>query len=185
MTDTLPRFDHANGHLPAGWHAATIDAFRQRCVDEFPPDLKPELQRPDEHRARLFAGYLKLHDALAALCIPTEQWIGGAFASSAPTPAGIDVVNFCDARAYESMPAELRAMLKRYFDGESTARHCHCDSYMVPKGPPTHPCNADYLKLHNFWHKRLAYDQDKKPRGIIGIYIEATQPEEESTDAQA
>ncbi|HRQ59176.1 MAG TPA: hypothetical protein PLN31_17310 [Azoarcus taiwanensis] len=185
MTDTLPRFDPFNGHLPAGWHAATVEAFRRRCVDEFPPHLKPELQRPNEHRAKMFDGYLKLHAALVALSVPTEQWIGGSFASGDPAPNDIDVVNFCDVRTFESLPAELRAMLKPYLDGENTARHCHCDSHMVAKGPPTHPCNAEYLKMHNFWHKRLAYDKEQKPRGIIGVFIEATQPEEEATDAQA
>jgi hypothetical protein len=179
----LPPFDPFAGHLPPGWHSATVDGFRQRCVDEFPPHLRHELQQPDAHRKRLFEGYLRLHGALSELSIPTEQWIGGAFVSAAEQPDAIDVINFCDAKAYESLPAELRALIKRYFDSERTARHCHCDSRMVAKGPPDHPCNADYLKMHNFWHKRLAYDRDKRPRGIIGITIEAALPEE-AADAE-
>ncbi|SEG30261.1 DUF6932 family protein [Thauera chlorobenzoica] len=180
----LPPFDPFAGHLPPGWHSATVEGFRQRCVDEFPPHFRRELQQPDAHRKRLFEGYLRLHEALSELSIPTEQWIGGYFVSGAPAPATIELVNFCDAQAYESLPAELRALIQRYFDGERTAQHCHCDSYMVTKGPPDHPCNADYLKKHNFWHKRLAYDRDKRPRGIIGITIEAALPEE-ATDAEA
>lgn len=179
----LPPFDLLAGHLPPGWHSATVEEFRLRCVDEFPRGFWGAPQQPDAHRKKLFDGYLRLHEALSELSIPTEQWIGGRFVSVADQPGAIDVINFCDAKAYESLPAELRALIQRYFDGERTAQHCHCDSHMVPKGPPDHPCNADYLKMRNFWHKRLAYDRDQRPRGIIGITIEAALPEE-AADAE-
>lgn len=178
----LPRFVVDN--LPPGWHRATVAEFRRRCVEEFPPHCRPDKARGCPHRERLFEGYLKLHDALSSLNIPTEQWIGGSFVSTAAHPNDIDVVNFCDVEAYEGLPPELRALLERYFDAEATARHCHCNSHLVTKGPPTHPCNADYLKMHNFWHKRFAYDKDQRPRGIVGIYIQTPTPEEDAPDAK-
>ena len=59
MSGTLPKFD-LSGYLPPGWHTATVDSFRNRCVDEI-SDVPHE--GPDEYRAKLFAGYLKLYDA--------------------------------------------------------------------------------------------------------------------------
>lgn len=179
MSGRLPPFWSGTGYLPNGWHAATLEGLKQRCVDEFPPHAEIGAQKPDAHRFRLFNGYMKLHAALAALEIPTEQWIGGSFATAKQDPADVDVVNFCDARAFEALPAELRTMLMPYFAGHDTARHCNCDSYLVAKGPPDHPCNADYLTLFNFWKKRFGHDNQGNPKGIIGINIEAARGEDE------
>lgn len=133
----------------------------------------------------LFSGYLRLHEALQMLGIPTEQWIGGPFVSRHPRPAVVDVVNFCDVHAFESLPAELRALVLNYLRGQESAAHCHCNSHLVAKGPPSHPCNAEYLRMFNFWHKLLGHDSAGRPKGIVGITIEPPPPPEEDDEPAA
>ncbi len=175
MTYQLPEFLHSTGYLPPGWHLASPDSFRQRCVEEMPVEFKKGRHK-STHREKLFHGYLKLREALLLMGIPTEQWIGGSYATWKPQPKDIDVVNFCDARAYESLPAELQAMINRYFMGPDTAAHCDCDSYLVSKAAPDHPCSGDYLIRFNYWKKLLGHDRQGRPKGLIGITIEGPQP---------
>ncbi len=136
-------------------------------------------------RATLFDGYMKLYAALELLGIPTEQWVGGPFVSHHPRPPAVDVVNFCDAHVFESLPTDLRALVLNYFNGQETAAHCHCDSHLVTKGPPDHPCNAEYLKMHNFWHRLLGHDHVGRPKGIVGITIEPPPPSPGNDDESA
>lgn len=184
MSD-LPPFDPATGYLPPGWHPATTETLRHRCVDTLifkgalPLDMTPNAPK---HREKLFSGYQRLHDALQLLSIPTEQWIGGPFVTREPRPITITVVNFCDAQIYEALPAELRALVLNYLRGEESMPHCHCESYLVVKGPPSHPCNADYLKMFNYWHKILSSDQRGDPMGMVGITIEPA-PDDDNEDA--
>lgn len=179
MTAPLPPFDPHLGALPPGWHPASTEAVKARCVEDalFP---RADAAAPI-HRNRLFSGYRNLHDALTLLGIETEQWIGGDFVSTCPLPAHVDVVNFCDARLYESLPVELKAMILRYLRGSESVGVCHCASHLVPKGPPDHPCNADYLTLFNYWQALLGHDPQGRPKGIIGVAIEP-QPSRETDD---
>lgn len=175
MTEPLPEFQRHTGYLPPGWHPASPDSFRRRCAEESPADfMKGRLNCA--HRQKQFRGYLKLREALVLMGIPTEQWIGGSYATWKPEPGDIDIVNFCDAHAYEGLPSALQAMLNRYFMGRDTAAHCDCDSYLVSKGPPDHPCNGDYLIRFAYWKKLLGHDRQGRPKGLIGITIEPPQP---------
>ena len=176
MTEQLPEFQHFTGYLPPGWHPASPGSFRRRCVEEMPSDLSPHARVKCPHREKMFHGYLKLHGALMLLGIATEQWIGGSYATWKVKPQDIDVVNFCDAHAYEALPHELRAMINQYFRGPDTAARCDCDSYLVSKGPPDHPCSADYLIKFNYWKKLFGHDRQGRPKGLIGVTIDPPPP---------
>ncbi len=173
----LPPFGR-RGYLPPGWHQATETTFRQRCVEEMPYFLGDGTVESPE-RAKMFNGYMKLREAISQMGIPTEQWVGGSYATSAEDPKDIDVVNFCDAHAFESLPAELRVLVRKYFRGRETVELCHCDSYFVSKGPPHHPCNDDYLIKFNYWKKLLGHDKRGVAKGLIGLTIELPHPPEQ------
>jgi len=92
----------------------------------------------------MFSGYERLVAALQATELPAEQWIGGSFISHAEEPNDIDLVNYCDARHYESLAPETKAMIKQYFLGKKTAEFCHCDSYFAIQPPEEHQNNEDF-----------------------------------------
>ena len=160
----LPEFDLWHGYLPTGLHPATHDEIRDRCVNF---DAWGR-----EHREKLFSGYEKLIAALELVGLPTEHWIGGSFVSKAETPGDIDIVNYCDVQAYEGLPPELMAMIKRYFQGEETAKHCHCDSYFVPMPPPEHRHKEEFLIVRAYWEKELGHDTEGRKKGIISRQVE-------------
>lgn len=169
----LPPFDSTTGYLPPGWHPGTPETLHQRCV-KIHADREP-----------IYRGYCKLHDALQMLGIPSEQWIGGALVSLHGRTAHADVANFCDAHTFEHLPAELRALILTFLRGAESIPHCQCNSHLVSKGPPDHPCNAEYLRLFNFWHKLLGHDHVGRPKGIVGITIEPPPPPEEDDEPAA
>ena len=172
MTTTLPDFDPHLGYLPTGLHTADLNAFHRRCVTE--------LHLSSDHRSPMFAGYRRLIEALELLNLPTEQWIGGSFVSKHPSPNDIDLVNFCDVRAFESLPAELRAMIKRYFAGDETAKHCYCDSYFAPKPPPEHQLTQEFLQIQDYWASKLGSDEIGRDKGMIRCEIAPNTAKEEA-----
>lgn len=184
MTLSLPDLDLFHGYLPPGLHPADIPTLRRRFVDEL-------LSAPmywDTTRRSLFAGYLRLVEALQLMELPTEQWIGGSFISGFENPKDIDLVNFCDASAYQALPVELKAMIQRYFKGEETAAHCGCDSYFVPQASPDHPRYADFAELQRYWMGKLGSGPEGIPKGIVQCQISLPEPVEATegaSDAEA
>lgn len=173
---SLPPIEPVHGYLPPGLHAADIEAMRTRFVTE---------ATHPKHRNTLFDGYLRLIAAISMMQIQTEQWIGGSFVSTRHAPNDIDLVNFCEVDAMESLPRELTAMISQYFNGPETAKHCHCDSYYAPKAPANHPSRELFEILANYWQNRLGKDRDNQPKGIVTITIGVEQPQAEEADDDA
>lgn len=163
--------------MPPGFHPAAHEQIKERCVNY------EGLGCGD--RVRLFEGYEKLVAALQLVGLPAEQWIGGSFVSNEDGPQGIDLVNYCDVYVYESLPSALKAIINQYFQGNTTAKHCHCDSYFVPLPPKEHHLNADFMILRNYWEKELGHDHKGQRKGIILRHVEITEsrPLEESANA--
>lgn len=158
--------------MPPGRHLATHEEIRERFVF---PDKDGLLDAfwDTPSRRDLFAGYERLIEALKIAELPAEQWIGGSFVSLVMTPHDIDMVNYCDAKVYESLSAEVRAMLKQYFLGRETAKHCHCDSHFAVLPPATHRHLEDFKIVQAYWEKTLGHDRTGMPKGIIERYVDA------------
>lgn len=167
----LPELDAFTGYLPPGIHPADHYAIRQSLVEA--RDFLILFDRP--RRAELFSGYERLISAFELIGLPTEQWIGGSFVSKAEEPDDIDVVHYCDAHAWQKLPAEIKAMIKLYIDGERTAKLCHCDSYFVPTPPKEHQLSNEFQTIINYWKKKLGHDDIGRPKGIISRLIESDQ----------
>jgi hypothetical protein len=179
---SLPDFYPISGYLPQGIHQATHEEMRERLVTE---PLK-SITSVDSNRESMFTGYERLVSAIQLVGIPTSQWIGGSYVSTHPTPSDIDLVNYCDVVIYESLSAESKAMIKQYFLGKDTARHCFCDSYFVPAPPEDSPNKEDFLIIAAYWKKKLGYDRIGRSKGIISRLVKietASIDAEEHTDA--
>lgn len=186
---SLPDFTDS-GYLPPGIHPATHDEIRERFVTErleydsylqvWPASGDP-VTRDD-----IFKGYERLIEALTLVGLQAEQWIGGSFISSKAGPDDLDLVSFCHVNAFEALAPELRTLIKAYFKGEETARHCHCDSYFVPVPPSDHQLNADFMLVRSYWEGLLGHDDYGRPKGIVARTVTpASEPLETSSDATA
>lgn len=146
-----------------------------------PRTLFPPLFFDRDHREELFEGYERLVAALELIGIGAEQWIGGSFVSKTPHPEDIDLVNYCDAKAFQDLTPETKAMIARYFRGRKTAEHCHCDSYFVPSPPAGHAHSEDFKVVLAYWQKKLGHDKIGRPKGIVSRVVQA---ESESNDLE-
>lgn len=186
---SLPDFTDS-GYLPPGIHPAPHDEIRERFVTKRlmyesylrgPPATGGPITRED-----IFEGYERLIEALMLVGLPAEQWIGGSFVSSKVGPCDLDLVSFCTINAFEALSPELRTLIKAYFKGDETARHCHCDSYFVPAPPAGHQLNADFLLVRSYWESLLGHDDYGRPKGIVARTVMPTpEPLETSSDATA
>lgn len=184
---SLPDFTDS-GYLPPGIHRATHDEIRERFVtqrlkyDSF-LQIRPATGEPVT-REDIFKGYERLIEALVLVGLPAEQWIGGNFVSSKAGPDDLDLVSFCDVDAFEALAPELRALIKAYFNGQETARHCHCDSYFVPSPPAGHRLNADFMLVCSYWERSLGHDNYGRPKGIVARSVTPLpEPMDTSSDA--
>lgn len=177
----LPKSVDIRGYLPPGIHPTTIEELQERFGTSI-----SKIDFPDIRREHLFAGYQRLIEALRLVGLPAEQWIGGSFIAFWGSPNDIDLVNYCDVVAYEALSPEIKAMINRYFQGEETAKHCHCDSYFVPLPPPQHRLNDDFMIVRAYWEKLLGHDKTGRPKGIASIIIDLPYPIEtkEASNAQ-
>lgn len=108
--------------------------------------------------------------------------------STAPKPGDIDLVNFYDVHAFQSLSLEIKGMIiNQYFKGEETAKYCHCDSYFVPRPSPEHQLKEDFLIIRDYWENELGCDHQGRKKGIISCLIKHLETKDTTaqTDAES
>lgn len=162
-------------HLPPGFHDWTRAQIEQHLVTDM---------RRSTRRQRLLEGLDELCEALRAIGVEAEQWIGGGFASTDPEPNDLDLVDLISLdtllAAHRTHGRQAERTLVNYHSKEETARLCGCDARLVIRFPEGHPSYDDFLKVLAFWHQRFGHDWLGQPRGIVRTNLALPQEQEQN-----
>jgi hypothetical protein len=115
--------------LPPGPHAATVAEVEDGLVSAFPTS---ETRRP------IYADWLALREALAALVGIERQWLNGSFATKKLNPNDLDLASFLDSVEIEQLGPEQEQRLSALVSGSSDVA-ARCDSFLIVEYPPGHP----------------------------------------------
>lgn len=135
---------------------ADIETFEEVFVKGFPSSST---------RSAIFGEYLTYLDRLRQI-IDGEfyQWIDGSFVTNLLNPNDIDFITWVEVKTYEKRNKELGILRNVRFE-----RRSRLDGYIIPYYPPLH--RKEYLNEINGkqWLFDWAYDDDKRPKGLIKI----------------
>jgi hypothetical protein len=115
----------------------------------------------NQHRADLFAGYLKHQALLSENNIPLlYQWVDGSFASQKGSPKDIDVVNFVPADVYQQKTIIFRAIKEQL---------TKIDAYFVCEYPADHPKRfiTDFDRTE--WLHLFSTDRKRRKKGFVEL----------------
>ena len=133
-----------------------IETFEEVFVKGFPSSST---------RSAIFREYLAYLDQLQQI-IGGEfyQWIDGSFVTDTLNPNDIDFITWVEVKTYEKRNKELGILRNVRFE-----RGSRMDGYIIPSYPSLH--RKDYLNEINEkqWLFDWAYDDDKRPKGLIKI----------------
>jgi hypothetical protein len=148
----LPDFEPSD-LLPGGVHPATREDLQERCVSSF---------AAGSTRPRVFAGFCRYQDAVAALGLSVTEWVDGSFVDrSRLNPEDVDVVNFCDstnlnAAASAHSASQIQAML----DGRAATKSTFAThTFLVVHFPPGHPFAETFERGRRYWRSWFATPQ--------------------------
>ena len=135
----------ANGMLPAGIHAYSIEEFEQQFVTAFPAS---------QTRSIIFKCLGDFIKTILPLCVPCEFWVDGSFVTTKTNPNDADIILFFD---YDDM-VKLKSILPQL-----RKTHPHLDMYAAYAVSETNRKKlspADYnnvINHRNYWRGQFGF----------------------------
>jgi hypothetical protein len=154
----VPAFT-ADGVLPPGRHAATIEEIEDALVRRF---------GAGSLRRLLFQGWAARHRALRQL-LPVIEWVDGSFVEAKQTPRDVDVVTFLPDDAVARLSSADLRHLERLFEREHNRQRFHCDVYGVAEYGGGDPRYGAFEAARRYWDRQWSHRRDGLEKGYLEV----------------
>ena len=153
-------FPPGSSYLDPGFHDATVDDVEATLVTGFAGSAT----RPD-----IFARWVQLRAAVAAVVSLREQWLDGSYATMKLDPGDVDIVIHLEGREVEGLDAVQETTLSALVAGKTTQGVWRCDSYPLVEYPDGHPLRALYEDMRDYWIDFFGHDRLGNPKGVVRV----------------
>jgi hypothetical protein len=147
-------------YLPPGAHPASESEVEASLVVAF---------LGSSTRERIFDGWIRHRQAIAAFLHPDIQWVDGSFVSTKLDPGDIDVMTLLNGPHVDSLDQASSAALSGLFLGPGNKPTYWTDSYAIAVYPPGHVARQMYEQIAAHWDKWWGTARDGTLKGYLAV----------------
>ena len=150
--------------LPVGFHAMSILAIRQLCVD----DARFLLSN---RRAKIMENLETLISGLRSNKIRGKVWIDGSFLTVKIEPKDVDILIELEDATVKAFSPQQQADIDWLEHNEEVKTDYDCDSHILVSWPVGHPSYAHGDWFRAWYQKWFGWDEFFEMKGIAVITL--------------